>query len=66
MIVKYLIITIVIFALMHIFEVDDEKLKDCIGKWGVWLFFIIFFIPLVIRFAWLENWDCESNNIKLQ
>ena len=58
-IIIYVIITIIIFALMHIFEVDNEDLIEYVGNWGKWLFVVIFFIPLVIHNAWLNNWDCK-------
>ena len=60
-IIIYVIITIIIFALMHIFEVDNEDLIEYVGNWGKWLFVVIFFIPLVIHSGWLNNWDCNLN-----
>lgn len=63
-IIIYVIITIIVFALMHIFEVDNEDLIEYVGNWGKWLFVVIFFIPLVIHYAWLENWDCNLNNTR--
>lgn len=59
----YLIATVIVFTLMHIYEIDRAELVHYIGKWGVYLFIITFFIPLLIHLAWIENWDCELNDI---
>lgn len=62
-ILLYIIITIFVFRLMYAYEVDKDELNKYIGKFGVLIFIIIFFIPLVINLVWYENWDCIENEI---